>query len=60
MLDDLINTSNLKYSEMLRPNSQKQRNLTPNLKNDLVDIETHLDKFPNILQQKKRAFKIWS
>ena len=29
----------------------------PNLNDKLVDIETDLEEFPNILQQRKRAFK---
>ena len=31
MLDDLIDSLDLEYPEMLRPNDQKQRNSTPNL-----------------------------
>ena len=34
MLDDLIDSSDLEHSEMLRPNGQRQRNLMPNLGDD--------------------------
>ena len=33
-LDDLIDSSDLEHSEMLRPNGQRQRNPTPNLGDD--------------------------
>ena len=34
MLDDLVDSSDLEHPEMLRPNSQKHRNPTPNLGNN--------------------------
>ena len=34
MLDDLVDSSDLEYPEMLRPNSQKQRDSTSNLEDD--------------------------
>ena len=33
-LDDLVDSSDLEHSEMLRPNGQRQRNPTPNLGDD--------------------------
>ena len=33
-LDDLVDSTDLEHPEMLRPNGQKQRNLTPNLVDD--------------------------
>ena len=33
-LDDLVDSSDLEHPEMLRPNDQKQRNPTPNLRDD--------------------------
>ena len=33
MLNQLVNSSDLEHLEMLRPNSQKQRNPTSNLRN---------------------------
>ena len=43
---------------MLHPNGQRQRDLTPNLENELMDIETDLEDFPNISQQRKRALNV--
>ena len=30
----------------------------PNLRDKTIDIENNLEEFPNILQQKKKTFKI--
>ena len=57
MLDDLVDSSDLKNLEMLYPNSQRQRNPTFNLEDKPVDIETDLENFSNISQQIKRALK---
>ena len=42
----------------MRPNSQRQRNPTPNLEDEPVDIETDLEDYLNILQQRKKVFKV--
>ena len=58
MFNDLVNSSDLKHPEMLRPNAQRQCNPTFNLGDKLVDIKTNLEEFSNILQQRKRILKV--